>query len=118
MHTATNKGIIFGFGFAATLAVAGCVSTYTPGQGTHNEWLGTYRQAQAQHRDANRTLALRVRQALAEDPRLKALGLRIFVDHGEVSLCGKFPDDATRVRAVGVVTAVEGVTGVDTDCKP
>lgn len=117
MRTAANKGLVFGFGLATTLIVAGCVSTYTPGRGTHNEWIGTYQQEQAQHRDANRTLALRVRQALAGDPRLQALGLRIFVDRGEVTLCGKFPDSESRIRAVGIVSSVAGVTGVDTDCK-
>ncbi|MGH8128801.1 MAG: BON domain-containing protein [Gammaproteobacteria bacterium] len=99
-----------------TLALGGCVSTYTPGQGTHNEWAGTYAQEQAQRKDADRGTALRVRKALANDPQLNALSLRIFVSRGEVSLCGKFPDAQTRARAVGIVSTVKGVSGVDTHC--
>lgn len=99
-----------------SLALGGCVSSYRPGQGTHNEWAGTYAREQARRKDADRATALRVRKALADDPQLNALGLRIFVSQGEVSLCGKFPDAQTRARAVGIVSSVEGVSGVDTRC--
>jgi len=101
---------------AGALAGAGCVSTITPGQGTHNEWAGTYAKEQARRKDADRETALRVRQALADDPELNALGLRVFVANGEVTLCGKFPDAKARTRAVGIVSAVKGVDGVDTRC--
>ncbi|MGA7966224.1 MAG: BON domain-containing protein [Gammaproteobacteria bacterium] len=100
----------------AALAAGGCVSTITPGQGTHNEWAGTYAREQAERKDADRAMALRVRQALAEKPQVNALGLRIFVYRGEVSLCGKFPDAQTRARVVGIVSTVKGVSGVDTRC--
>jgi len=99
------------------LAASGCVSTVTPGEGTHNEWAGTYAKEQARQKDADRDTALRVRQALADDPELNALGLRVLVLHGEVSLCGKFPDAKARARAVGIVSSVKGVSGVDTYCK-
>ncbi len=101
---------------AGALAGAGCVSTVTPGQGTHNEWYGTYARKQAARKDADRNVARRVREAFAEDPQLKALNLRIFVSHGEVTLCGKFPNTETRARAIGIATTVEGVSGADTDC--
>lgn len=110
-----SKGLLCA-SLLATLAVGGCVSTVTPGQGTHNEWAGTYAKQQAARKDRDRATALRVRKALAEDPQLNALGLRIFVSRGEVSLCGKFPDARTRTRAVGVVSSVKGVSGVDTRC--
>lgn len=115
MTATTNKGLLC-LVLAASL-VGGCVSTVTPGQGTHNEWAGTYAKEQAQRKDADRGIALRVRQALADDPELNALGLRIFVSDGEVTLCGKFPNAGARTRAVGIVSAVQGVTGVGTDCN-
>ncbi len=110
-----NKGLLC-LTVLAALAVGGCVSTFTPGRGTHNEWAGTYAKEQAQHKDADRTIALRVRKALADDSQLNALGLRIFVTRGEVSLCGRFPDARTRARAVGIASTVKNVTGVDTHC--
>ena len=110
-----NKGLLY-LTVLAALAVGGCVSTFTPGRGTHNEWAGTYAKEQAQRQDADRATALRVRKALAGDPRLNALGLRIFVTRGEVSLCGKFPNARIRARAMGIVSTVKNVTGVDTHC--
>ncbi len=107
---------LLGLTLLVALAVGGCVSTFTPGQGTHNEWAGTYAQAQAQRKDADRAIALRVRKVLADNPQLNALGLRIFVTRGEVSLCGKFPNARIRVRAMGIVSIVKNVTGVDTHC--
>ena len=110
-----NKGLLC-LTVLAALAVGGCVSTFTPGRGTHNEWAGTYAKEQAQRKDADRTIALRVRKALADNSQLNALGLRIFVTRGEVSLCGRFPDARTRARAVGIASTVKNVTGVDTHC--
>lgn len=112
----TTNRLLFCLVLAGALAGAGCVSTVTPGQGTHNEWAGTYARKQAAQKDADREIALDVRQAFAADPRLKALGLRIFVSRGEVTLCGGFPDARTRARAIGVASTVKGVSGVDTDC--
>lgn len=114
--TATNKGLAC-LVLAGALAGGGCVSTVTPGQGTHNEWAGTYAKKQAQRKDADRAIALRVRQVISNDPALDKLGLRIFVSRGDVSLCGSFPDAETRARAVGMVSTVDGVKGVDTDCN-
>lgn len=115
IRTTTAKSLLYVTALG-TLALGGCVSTYTPGQGTHNEWAGTYAREQAQHKDADRATALRVRKALADDPELNALDLRIFVFRGEVSLCGKFPDAQIRTRAAGIVSSVKGVSGVDTRC--
>lgn len=112
----TMNKLLFCLAAAGALAGAGCVSTVTPGQGTHNEWYGTYARKQAAQKDADRDLALRVREAFSEDPQLKALGLRIFASHGEVTLCGRFPDARSRARAMGIASTVEGVSGVDTDC--
>jgi osmotically-inducible protein OsmY len=115
MRMPAHKGLL-GLTILAALAIGGCVSTFTPGRGTHNEWAGTYAQEQAQRKNADRTLALRVRKVLADNPQLNALGLRIFVTRGEVSLCGKFPNARIRVRAMGIVSTVKNVTGVDTHC--
>jgi|GEM_PF-1059198 len=101
---------------AALATLTGCVLVVQPGKPTHAEWAGDYASQQAERNDKDRDLALRVRKALNEDADLKKLGLRIFVDRGEVSLCGGFPDSETRSRAFGVVGQVNGVQGVDTDC--
>ena len=73
-----NKGL-WGLTVLAALAIGGCVSTFTPGRGTHNEWAGTYAKEQAQRKDADRAIALRVRKALADNSQLNALGLRLFL---------------------------------------
>lgn len=102
---------------AGALPLAGgCVITTAPGQSPHGEWAGTYAQRQADADARDRAAALGVRQAFAQDPVLAPLGIRIFVYKGEVTLCGKFPDAATRARAIAVAEGVDGVTGVDTDC--
>lgn len=102
---------------AGLLAPAGgCVLTTAPGQPAHAEWAGTYAQQQADADARDRTAARGVRQAFAQDPVLAPLGIRIFVSKGEVTLCGKFPDAATRARAISIAQGVQGVTGVDTDC--
>lgn len=101
---------------ACALALSGCVFVVTPGHPTQAEWAGTYAKSRAERRDKDRDLALRVRQVLDADPQLKKLELRIFVDHGEVSLCGGFPDPQVRARAFALVGQVDGVKGVDTDC--
>ena len=100
----------------AALAVSGCVLVTSPGESPHGEWAGTYAQGQAAEQDRDRGVALQVRQALADDPQLKKLKLRIFVDGGEVTLCGHYPDAATKARAVAVVGALDDVAGVDPDC--
>lgn len=100
---------------AAALA-AGCVVTTTPGGKSQGHWIGDYDRAQARDKDADRQLALRVRKALSDDPQLQELGLRIFAHHGEVTLCGGFPNDRLRARATAIVSSVDGVDGVDTDC--
>lgn len=102
---------------AATLAtLSGCVFVVTPGKPTQAEWAGDYAKAQAARKDRDRDVALRVRDALDADADLKKLDLRIFVDAGEVTLCGGFPDATLRARAFAVVGQVKGVKGVDTDC--
>ncbi|HEX5314968.1 MAG TPA: BON domain-containing protein [Gammaproteobacteria bacterium] len=98
------------------LAFTGCVLVTAPGESPHGEWAGTYAQQQAAGQDRDRDIALRVRDALAADPQLKTLGLRIFVDGAEVTLCGRYPDAATRSRAIAIVSSVDGVAGVDPDC--
>lgn len=102
---------------AACLAgLCGCVFVVTPGQPAQAEWAGDYAKTQAQRHDQDRDLALRVRDALNADPELRKLQLRIFVDSGEVTLCGGFPDATLRARAFAIVGQVDGVKGVDTDC--
>lgn len=103
-------------GAAALVPAGGCVLTTAPGQPAHAEWAGTYAQQQADADARDRAAALGVRQAFAQDPVLAPLGIRIFASKGEVTLCGKFPDAATRARAISIAEGVQGVTGVDTDC--
>lgn len=101
---------------AGMVAVGGCVFVVTPGHPTRAEWAGTYARSQAAQHDQDRDVALRVRDALNADPDLEKLQLRIFVDRGEVTLCGGFPDPKLRARAFAIVGQVDGVKGVDTDC--
>lgn len=101
---------------AAVLAAGGCAVSVASNGKAQPEWTGTYQRQQAERKDRDRDIALRVRAALNEDPVLKPLGLRIFVNQGEVTLCGHFPDAKTRDRAVAVAGQVNGVEGVDTDC--
>ena len=101
---------------AALSLLAGCVFVVSPGKPTHAEWIGHYSSQQAARHDRQRDLALRVRKALNGDPDLKKLDLRIFVNGGEVSLCGGFPDPKIKSRAFAIVGQVDGVKGVDTDC--
>ncbi|MGH8224797.1 MAG: BON domain-containing protein [Gammaproteobacteria bacterium] len=113
MSKTTNKAALL---LAVAAGCAACTFTTTPGKGVNAEWTGTYQQQQAARKDRDRDLALRVRAALDGDPVLKPLGLRIFVDRGEVTLCGSFPDATTRDHALAVTEQVNGVEGVDTDC--
>lgn len=102
---------------AVLLPAAGCVVTTTPAGKSQAHWSGDYARSQAAQKDADRQTGLRVRKALASDPQLKALHLRFFVSHGEVSLCGKFPNVKLRSRAIAVISVVDGVSGVDEDCR-
>ncbi len=115
MHKTINSATLF-LAVAVTLIVSGCAFTTAPGRGVNAEWTGTYQQQQAERKDRDRDVALRVRAALDNDPVLKPLGLHIFVDRGEVTLCGHFPDATTRDHALAVAEQVNGVEGVDTDC--
>ncbi|MGH8273671.1 MAG: BON domain-containing protein [Gammaproteobacteria bacterium] len=100
----------------ALAAVAGCSFSATPGKGGSAEWIGTYQKQQAAAKDQDRATALRVRSALANDPVLNPLGLRIFVHSGSVTLCGGFPNAKARERATAVVGQVKGVIDVNTRC--
>ncbi len=102
---------------AALLATSGCVVTTTSGGKSQTQWSGDYAREQAKQKDADRQIALRVRKTLAEDTELKALHLRFFVNHGEVSLCGTFPSEQLRSRAIGIISSIDGVSGVDEDCS-
>lgn len=107
-----------GLALAATLlAASGCVVTTTPEGKSRAQWSGDYARKQAAPKDSDRQLALRVRKTLANDPQLEPLHLRFFVSHGEVSLCGPFPDQRLRSRAMAVISVVDGVSGVDDDCR-
>lgn len=99
------------------LAASGCVVTTMPNGRSKAQWSGTYAERQTRQKDADRAIALRVRETVAKDPRLKPVHLRFFVSHGEVSLCGRFPDRKLRDRLIAVVSSVQGVTGVDEDCQ-
>lgn len=101
---------------AGVLVLGGCVITTAPGQAPHAEWAGTYAREQAARDESDRAAALGVRAAFARDPVLKNLHINIFAHDGEVTLCGKFPDTATRSRALAVAASVKGVTGADTEC--
>ena len=114
----TTKTFI-GLMLAATmlLPASGCVVTMTTGGKSQAHWSGDYAREQATREDADRQIALRVRKALADDPQLKPLRLRFFVSHGEVSLCGPFPSEKLRSRAVAVISVIDGVSGVDEECR-
>lgn len=111
-----NKGILLLAAAGALTFAGGCVVIQTPGQPMRAELAGTYARQQTDADARDRAAALGVKQAFAEDSVLAPLGIRIFVYRGEVTLCGKFPDAATRARAIAVAQNVEGVKGVDTDC--
>lgn len=102
---------------AALLPASGCVVTTTPAGKSQTQWSGDYAREQAKQKDADRQVALRVRKALADDTELNSLHLRFFVSDGEVSLCGTFPSEQLRSRAIAVISVVDGVTGVDQDCS-
>ncbi len=113
-----SSKIFLGLALAAILlAASGCVVTTTPEGKSQAHWSGDYAREQATHKDADRQIALRVNKALATDSQLKPLHLRFFVSHGEVSLCGPFPSEQLRSRAIAVISVVEGVSGVDEDCR-
>lgn len=113
-----NTKTFLGLALAATLlAASGCVVTTTPEGKSQTHWSGDYAREQATRKDADRQLALRVRKALADDPQLQPLHLRFFVSNGEVSLCGPFPTEQLRSRALAVISAIDGVSGVDEDCR-
>lgn len=104
-------------GLAIAFACSGCVVTTSPGGGTHKEWAGTYAREQSKRSDADREVALRVRKTLSQDPEMKKLHLRIFVHDGEVTLCGKFPNEQIRAKTEAMVSVVKGVSGVDFECS-
>jgi osmotically-inducible protein OsmY len=107
-----------GLALAATvLAASACVVTTTPEGKSQTHWSGDYAREQATQKDADRQLALSVRKALADDPQLQQLHLRFFVSDGEVSVCGPFPSEDLRSRVLAVISAVDGVSGVDEDCR-
>jgi len=109
---------LVGLALAATLLTAsGCVVTTSPTGNSQAHWSGDYARSQTARKDADRQIGLRVRKALAQDPQLKALHLRFFVSHGEVSLCGPFPSEQLRSRAIAMISVVDGVSGVDEDCR-
>lgn len=101
----------------AALTASGCVVTTMPNGQSRAQWSGTYAAKQAKQKDIDRALALRVRETVAKDPQLSSVHLRFFVSHGEVSLCGPFPDRKLRDRLIATVSSVQGVTGVDEDCQ-
>lgn len=101
---------------AAMLAAGGCAIPVSSSGKAKPEWTGTYQRQQAERRDRDRDIALRVRTTLNEDPVLGPLDLHIFVNQGEVTLCGHFPNAKTRDRAIALAGQVTGVEGVDTDC--
>ena len=112
---ATRAGM--GAALIATLAASGCVVTAMPNGRSKAQWSGTYAANQAKQKNVDRALALRVRETVAKNPQLSSAHLRFFVSHGEVSLCGPFPDRKRRDRLIAVVSSVQGVTGVDEDCQ-
>ncbi len=100
------------------VALAGCAFSVTPGKkGGETQWIGDYQKEQAADKDQNRDTALRIRAALDADPVLQKLDLNVFVDRGTVRLCGRYPDDTARARAVAVVEQVQGVESVTTRCN-
>src|SRR5690625_4036847 len=111
-----KSGIIPAVAVLAALAVGGCSFSTTPGKPPQAEWIGTHQARQAAESDQDRATALRVRKTLENDSVLAPLGLSVFVDHGHVRLCGRFPDPATRERASGLVGTLKGVASVDTHC--
>lgn len=114
----TTTKTFLGLMLAVTLLpAAGCVVTTTSGGKPQTQWSGDYAREQAKQKDADRQIALRVRKTLAGDTELKTLHLRFFVSHGEVSLCGPFPNEQVRSRAIGLISSVDGVSGVDEDCS-
>lgn len=116
MPTPTNKAILGLMLAAILLPASGCVVTTTPDGKSQTHWSGDYAREQAKQKDVDRQIALRVRKTLNEDAELKPLDLRFFVNHGEVSLCGTFPNAQLRSRAIAVISVVEGVSGVDENC--
>jgi hypothetical protein len=106
------------FAVATLTAAGGCSFSIGSNGKPQAEGIGTYQKQQARENDKDRATALRVRAAIAHDPILKSLGLHFFVNHGEVSLCGSFPNEKAQARALGVIGAVKGVEGVDTHCRP
>ncbi|MDN5864134.1 MAG: BON domain-containing protein [Gammaproteobacteria bacterium] len=103
---------------AAMLCAAsgGCTISTTPDGHIQTEWAGNHARQQAAEQDRDRALALQIRQALANDPVLAPLDLGIFVDHGNVRLCGDYPDGTSRDRAVGLISIMAGVASVNTRC--
>lgn len=88
------------------------------GTATHVYWAGTYAKKQAAAKDRDRKIALQVRHLLNTDADLKNLSLSVFVKKGEVTLCGTFPSEAIRAKAMAMISQINEVVGVDTDCSP
>lgn len=62
---------------------------------------------------ADAAITASVNAALARDPALSALQINVDTLNGTVSLKGNAPDEAARIRAAELASAVKGVTNVN-----
>lgn len=59
------------------------------------------------------TITNAIRQQIAQDPALSALGIQVATDNGHVVLRGDAPDIETRQRATVLAASTDGVFSVD-----
>lgn len=58
-------------------------------------------------------ITAKVQAALAADGALSAMDIEVDTEAGRVELIGSAPDEGARDRATSLVTAIEGVVGVE-----
>lgn len=58
-------------------------------------------------------ITAKVQAALAADGALSVMDIEVDTEAGRVALIGTAPDETARERATSLVTAIEGVVGVD-----
>ncbi|MDN5864141.1 MAG: hypothetical protein L0I62_02840 [Gammaproteobacteria bacterium] len=72
-----DKHPLVAFALLVGLTIGGCTISAMPDGHVQTEWIGSHARQQAAEQDRDRALALRIRQALSDDPVLAPLDLDV-----------------------------------------